>query len=118
MGQVTISISNDEFLTIFRHNRCPIRGIANGFGEGEGGELGSQAGDNSGTQGFIFLQYTAKQGHTAGLQTKGLHGGGSHLGQFISGMGNNGLRRGIALLQGRVQQGARAAISFLVVVGA
>ena len=41
-----------------------IRGIANGFGEGEGGELGSQAGDNSGTQGFIFLQHTAKQGHT------------------------------------------------------
>ena len=53
------------------------------------------------------MQHTAKQGHTAGLQTKGLHGGGSHLGQFISGMGNNGLRRGIALLQGRVQQGGQ-----------
>ena len=105
-------------LTIFRHNRCPIRGIANGFGKGEGGELGSQAGDNSGTQGFIFLQHTAKQGHTAGLQTKGLHGGGSHLGQFISGMGNNGLRRGIALLQGRVQQGGQGGNFLLVVVGA
>lgn len=65
-----------------------------------------------------FLQHTAKQGHTAGLQTKGLHGGGSHLGQFISGMGNNGLRRGIALLQGRVQQGGQGGNFLLVVVGA